>query len=598
MNLSCKTVKGWALSLIILFVASMLNAQPGSVTVTATVPGQLQVCEAGDIFTINISNPNPFTISNIEVLIEFPDGIEYQAGSLSGAGVAELNVSTLDSASFTLPDLNAAQTVQFQINANAYCPALFGTDSIFSNTVTAFHSGGVDSLESPAYNLQFGALNITAMSNDTASVGDTITRIITITNGGQGPINSFTFFDVHDTVTLKMVNFKTLPGNIPLNLQVYSDSFMVDVLSSAFTNVGNGDSVFNINEVIQICYNVVVMECLSTGSDLGVSWGCQGDLCQADVAFTDIVIPNFIPAVTAQHYYFENYCYGPGVQNVGKIVFSNNGPGPARDLIIDVSQSTGPTFASGQNLNSGYDLANISWKSSTGQSSLLTPFYVDASNPSCVPAGFESRFKVLIPLMQPGEQDTLIFYQEACCGSPCSDTRMLSSKYQFDYNDQCLTNQYSDGPYTLSYYWAVSDWITAFFHEGPTDLVSGDTALMTITHSRWRFATPKGANASFLLQMVFPPGISFTGNTNDVWLENYDGLVFTPNSITYSNDTVTAEYPLPFQLAIEKAELKIRLVASCPSGFNGSFTETIQYYVRTISEAGCWCIECAGSYSF
>ena len=573
-------------------------AQINNITFSNQSPNKLVVCGDVDTFYISASNITSTSLTNVSIVVELPPGIDYIAGSVTSSGVSEDNIAQPDSLVFSATDMPSAFSHQFYLLAQARCPVLFNSDSVFTNNITVYHNAGIDYTASIPYNIQSAALSITGMSNDSVAMGNTFTRLISITNGGTGHVADFLFLDVFNPATVSFSNFRLMPGGLPLAPVFQGDTALVNLGASHFNSIGDLDNLFEQNEVAQIAYDVTLLQCGSTTSQLYTGWGCDSMVCQSDNNVTDLTIINPSPNLSISHDYFENTCYGGPTPSVGMIYITNNGSGPAADLVIDISQSSGATFSNGSSWYSGFNTDTLLWKSSVNGVSTVSAVYTENCTQGCLPAGMKTRFKVQISRIEPGETDTLVFNQYSCCVNSCASHSMLATKYRHNYTDLCGTNSYSGPPTDLNYYWAAYDWVDGAFHTGPTDIVAGDTATFKIIQSNWRFAIPQGPGARFQLQVVIPTGLSFSGNPNDFKLLNHSGLVFSPLSFNFTGNTITADYPLGFQYGPEKAETCLKLIADCGGMPNGSFTATVQYFINSIPDTTCVCLSCVRNYNF
>ncbi|PSR05652.1 MAG: hypothetical protein BRD50_00225 [Bacteroidetes bacterium SW_11_45_7] len=578
------------------FLFKMVEGQPLSYNLQS--PQNLTVCGRADTFSVSYTNIGSDTLKDPIISVVLPQGFRYVNNSIISGQVNELNTNNADSVVLQANDIKPTKTQQFQFLVRASCPAIDNADSVFQNTLYFSFTSGKDTITSPPYNIEYPSLNITSVSKDSATLGDTITRSVTITNGGDGSVNTLFFSDISDTNNVSLFNFRLSPSNASITPSSQGDSVIMALGSSDFQTIGNGNGQLEKNESVTIAYDIHVKECIDNKSELLTWWGCDQQLCQVDNRLTDIIVPNPTPDLDVQHEFTPNTCYSDNTPSVGKIIVTNNGAGPARDFTLDVAQSNGSGFGNANGYYSGFDTSAILWKANNGNADTLSPIYTRDAWRNCLAPEMKSWFKIQVPKIAPGETDTLVYYQYTCCSQSCNSNRMLSTKYRFEYNDQCFDNTYNGGPTTLNYYWHRSDNINQLFHNGPTDILPGDTATFTITHSRWRFVTPKAPGSYFQTQFILPSGISFTGNPNDIWLINQFGNVFTPSNFTQNGDTVTVQYPLGFQFNPEKAETHIRLVADCGATGPGSFTANIQYKVNVVPDTSCACTLCAASHNF
>ena len=76
---------------IFLLTISFSSFSQSFTVLTSTVPSSLNTCNQTQICTINIENPSSFLLTGIEVIASLPQGINYVAGTVTGA--TESNVT-------------------------------------------------------------------------------------------------------------------------------------------------------------------------------------------------------------------------------------------------------------------------------------------------------------------------------------------------------------------------------------------------------------------------------------------------------------------------------------------------------------------------
>jgi hypothetical protein len=127
--------------------------------------------------------------------LTMPTGIRYVPGSMtftatSGAVIAESNITNLAAPVFSITGATVGGSVTVSYGLRAICGAVTGSNSIaVSATVNGTTGTGSISLT-----VRSAALSITAHSPYTYSRGAAGTVNITITNGGNGQLDSLTFY--------------------------------------------------------------------------------------------------------------------------------------------------------------------------------------------------------------------------------------------------------------------------------------------------------------------------------------------------------------------------------------------------------------------
>jgi len=212
---------------------------------------EIMVCEATKNFTIAFTNESTETLTNVTANVEFPNGIQYDAGSLNnviGGTVQELDVNNLEQISFSISNLVAGGTISFDGKLSAHFDAYqFHTSGgIFRNKVTVNYLGGSESTETEPYNILYPALTITKVEplSVTAFVGQTFTRKVTIVNGGYGQLTTFVLTDTYD-------NNLQLTGTDKGILNPQGTEITLN--SNDFTSIGDGDG-YSRTKLCLFCY--------------------------------------------------------------------------------------------------------------------------------------------------------------------------------------------------------------------------------------------------------------------------------------------------------------------------------------------------------
>lgn len=560
----------------------------------SSTASDLIVCGASDTFTLTLNNFSSDTLTGVQIQVELPPGISYVGSSLNGVGMSEFNVSVPDSVVFSGPDLLPFQVVSLDFQAAASCGA---TDTLtLNNQIYVTHSNGIDSTLSAPFNLIFPALSIQQISPAAYQgvVGDTFTRCMTVVNGGFGPVDSFLVMIEGSGISLEYSNFILSSNGSPLAFTQTGDSFYIRLDSSHFLTLGNNDTFFDQNEFLELCYQVVILDCDGLVSqNHEVSWGCNSEVCQATSRLADVSVPVAVPSIVYRDFFYQTHCYDNQTASVLKIVVENNGSGPARDLEIDIAMG-GSSTVTGNGYLSRWDTLVV-WKNASGGLDTLTPILTElntngTANACLSPGPSLRRVMVRIPFVQPGERDTLILNQYSCCKTWCATSPLVAwrSNFRSNYYDQCRVQQYDLVINNIvgSNYGRV----LAITPSGPTDVTAGDTALYCLEHSNFRFfniAAGGYAEAEFIL----PPTLNYTGLPGDLWYEDVQGDVWNPSSVTQIGDTLRARFdlPKPGNVSLEKVNLKIRLVPDCSGGPCSSGPVDLQYRMYQVPDSNCAC---------
>ncbi len=289
------------------FIYFQCWGQGNMITINSTVPSQMTVCGGVKTFTLAIYNPSPFLLTNDTLRITMPSGIAYQAGSITGAGVTEFNISTPNKPVFLLPAMPTLTYLNITFTAAASCDvmAFLAAGGIVENRVKinylANGNNVYDEHLTSTYIVRQPNISISGFTNQSYSgaIGGSYSRCITVTNGGFGELSQFTLKDVHGS-GLQIAN---------VNNGVWVNSGNTETITlngTHFSAIGDHDTLFENGEFIQICETVNILNCISVASAFEAYWGCGMQHCQSSTSNANVVFPNLIPNLVCIH----EYLYG------------------------------------------------------------------------------------------------------------------------------------------------------------------------------------------------------------------------------------------------------------------------------------------------
>ena len=157
-------------------------------------------------------------------------------------------------------------------------------------------------------------------------------------DGGNGTL--FIKFLVDTTscidITAPFIS-NALPGAMNCNLSMIKDTVLIPL--SSIKCIGNGDSLWQNNEDMQISYTVKVKCCDNLTRTIRAGWGCNGAQCQISTPFiSNVIINNAIPNLVADmpnpNY---DYCFTGDVVKQ-RIRIRNIGAGPASNVILSLDK--------------------------------------------------------------------------------------------------------------------------------------------------------------------------------------------------------------------------------------------------------------------
>lgn len=257
----------------ILFSIKIFSAG-GYITISSSVPSDLTICGNAKTFAFTITNPSPFTLTNVTADMIMPSGINYMLLSVSNASTSvSSNTNTL---TFTLNNLAPNSSVVITYSAMANCSIInyLNTGSPVENNIQVnYNVSGVpnfDTHTSSSYSILQPNLSITNITNQSfaGTVGGTFTRCITVTNGGTGALSSFNLSNTHNNSTA-ITAISTGTMNSAVGVDTY-------YLSGAdFTAIGNNNNLFESGESITICETVTITNCNNASAAYEAYWGVR-----------------------------------------------------------------------------------------------------------------------------------------------------------------------------------------------------------------------------------------------------------------------------------------------------------------------------------
>ena len=296
-------IKFPVLIMLLLLRSSLSRAQ---ITVTTPYPVAAQQLTRGldsSLLTVEVNFLSACT-GNV-CTITLPGGVTYVAGSVSAIAASTTTGFTIAALggtpgipTFTIGGVAGPGSIRFTIKRTAGCgAAASGKDAI---TVTG-SCGSVTEADANvnSYNLLSPALAITpppAITN--AVVGSTATRTTTITNGGNGALDTLRFYIVYPgggIVNTTCTNAITANGVSFTPSSTNGDTLFYKIYG---TTIFGGNNLLSNGETVTISEPIRVIKC-NTTTVYGTSWGNKCQIATATSAVTMAVgVPNFTTTIT------------------------------------------------------------------------------------------------------------------------------------------------------------------------------------------------------------------------------------------------------------------------------------------------------------
>jgi len=558
--------------LILLYaISSKGYSQGNNAVITSSVPANITVCGAAETFTATINNVSASALTSITITATLPTGVNYVAGSQSGVGITEFDISNLNKPIFASSDITAGSTASFTFMATANCNLITYQSSgqPIKDSITVNYTGNYDSNVSLPFNVLKPSLVFTTITNQsyTGNVNATFARSFTITNSGNGSLSSLKLSDVHgSSIQITASNVGIISGN-GLN-----DTITLSGID--FTSIGNNNATLDNGESISIIETVKINGCLNLGSNIDIFWGCDNLTCQKSSTTANVIVANGVPKLDIVPTGSTESCYNITTPRVSKLKIVNSGTGVARGVSIDILLGYYGNFYPWMQTN--IDLNSFTYKKGINGAAvaLIADSSTAGSAAACLGPNAKARVYITIPTVSVGDTIYLNWNNYVCClesscagGTPYSyiDCWQYEGFYFNDCNTAKITvpiQQGSWGSYFTATYSATP----------PTDIIDGQTSTFTFVNTyayEYLFYQP---SSYYKVQFVIPPCLKWSGNPIDLSLhDNYSTNTWSPSSVTYVGDTVTAIYPWATRnLGLYKSYFEIALTADCSkSGCSG-----------------------------
>lgn len=426
--------------ILLLFIPFLGNSQ-GIATFSSVNPTNLVVCGAAQTFTIKISNSSlTDSIKGGIASVKLPVGFQYIASSVSTSlGVKESNVSNLNQPVFSIPVITPKDSLKFSISVSVNCSVISYINSggsLHNFVKLNYNSGTVDSAYTSYFSVGIPSLSISKFTNQSYSgtINDTFRRLITFTNTTNASLSSFSFYIINGSgIYIKSAGGKTYSKS--------NDTLFFTYNAADFKKIGNKDAYFDKGETIVLTEIDSIISCSSLGNSYVLGWGCSGSLCQKYTSTSNVVLSTYLPDISITTNTAQNMCYVISSANLQSITITNNGSGPAFNMLVDIMQTADVNAGYETFFNSKIDISSIKIQhGSSGSFSSIKPDSTFANYAySCLGTNPKGRFWIKIPVMKPGDQITVEWNVYNCC---ISQGYLNSWGYSVSYGDQCNSKNY------------------------------------------------------------------------------------------------------------------------------------------------------------
>ncbi len=566
-----------------LFFCFNLFSAGGYITISSSVPSNMTICGNVKLFSFTITNPSPFTLTNVSANIAMPLGINYELLSVTN-GTTSVSSPT-NSLSFLLSNLAPNSNVTVTYSAATTCDVItfLNTGAPVESNITVNYLVGstanFDNHASSSIMILQPNLSITSVTNQSYAgiVGSSFTRCITITNGGTGDLNSFSLTDTHGNgiaITAASVGSWTSTAGV--------DTYYFS--GTNFSGFGNNNSIFESGESLTICETVSVTNCTSVNSSFNAYWGCSGQSCQNSISTANILFPNSVPNLVFTSASAISACMGLSTANQHTLTVVNTGLGSAVNALIKIYQSTDPVnYNSG--LNSEIEVGSITIQIDGGAINTITPTstFLNAGytclNPSPIGA-----VNLTIPTITPSSTVTIRFNTRACC----SKGAFNGWSYSGDYYNACSVIY----PITPTFGMGYNHLALGIINDDGSlsSIASGQSSTFSYITSGTSFNYPIGSDSYAKVTFTISPCLNYNPNSVRI-LDASSTNSYIPSNIIVLGNVVSATFTnaaLQNLYSFDKAQIKIDLTANCGTCIGNGFGNVkVGIYYTTSQSCSC-----------
>jgi hypothetical protein len=341
-------LKKYLLTIILGFIVFISNAQVQWFANGAnnTAVYNVQVC-TDTTFLISIKNNTGATLQNCQLSISMPNNLSYILGSsietTTGSPIKNLTEdtsSTAENGLLKFDSIPVGQWITFKYRVRTGCGSPSNAEVVI---IQLTHNLGGSSPNTggllPTIDIvsaSLDAFNSSALSY-TGTIGNVFNQCDSFRNIGAG------YLDLAILTTKAFIKLDFTGKGISLNSGFSingfpaSGSLIGDTLflnSSDITHIGNGNTKWENNEILYLCYNVKINSCNNLGRSIRPIFGCHNNFCQiGSNIVTNVNISSSVPNLVFTPKVGRR-CYDGTLVN-DTIIITNNGSGGATNILFD-----------------------------------------------------------------------------------------------------------------------------------------------------------------------------------------------------------------------------------------------------------------------
>lgn len=538
---------------------STIGLSQNYIIITSQMQGTLTACLGSVEYEVKIQNPSPYNLSQVKLTLTTPTGVIYQPASATN-GVIDFNLTNPQVVVLTLPDIpSLTQEFKFRVKLSSACLSNYNgmrnelSISFFGDNGTGGLINAVQQHSGNQYNVNYPDLSLINMTNQSffGNIGDVFQRCITITNGGNGPLSTFTLLHEHGTGL-------EVQANSLGTAQLIANGTNYTFSANDFLTVGNQNGVLDPGESITICETILIRSCSNAQSGYVYSWGCGGQVCQSMTDAANIVFDSETPnLIITRQAAFNNGANGLGTNCYGNnangdfpssVRITNTGQGDAKDVMIHIGQGGNEILTLiNTNYYSSLNISSFTIEINGGGQQPLVPATTTAGAAKpCLPANPKAAAKFIIPLIRPNDVVVIRWNHYTCCADYCEyDTRryLLHWQLEGEYKNNCgdvfpiVRTGNLPGNHGSIYYRN-----TQVLDNSPGTMLGSGTASVSFLSLNAEFAIPRNASHEFIYQLILPDNCLQVDLNSFIVRDYLRNPVGSPTSIVNMGDTIEFHY--------------------------------------------------------
>ena len=489
------------------------------------------------------------TCTGTTVQVRLPLGVEYVPGTViktGGAGGVTITAAggAVRTPSFTISNAVVGNDITFTIDRIANCGSgSSGKDSIYVTSSCGSFNETVPVTNN--YNILAPALSITPPATITnAAIGSNYSRTFTVTNGGNGCLDTLQLFVVRTAGSIGSPVINIGAAVIPVH-HTSGDTTFYRIFGA---NLPGGDNLMCNGETVTFTETFTLVNCLNLNSTFGAGWGRDknvGAQCGVSTGTGLINLASGVPNITSSY-------AAPAITACGTVprpitlTLTNSGASPATNISVKIGSIYGNTFYP---YSYFIDTAGVTVTLPSGAPyhpagiTVTNVLSVNGSSPGCasgkpgemvfnLPAGF---------ILPAGQSITIVYSIKTCPMATCTEGGNYdsgSSSAEVTYKDQCGSQAYTM-PYASN---SIPQGITL----GGSGPIEVEAPAQVFAGSCFTYKLYKGLsyssgypNAYQEYKITLPAGVTFNSVT-----EALNGTAPLAGYPQVVGNVVTVRYPL------------------------------------------------------